>query len=229
MQVMVELRKSLSTSQQEVGKRLGEVVQDVGRNLVQVREHGVERLKSAKAKLEHQQQVRVSSLLAVALACGWLTSLAGALALLPPQARIGEEGQAFDAIASRFSALEANLATEVRARQEEATMSAKAVGDLMRQLAQQVADEVGTRNEEVARLSRELRAVQAESAASVETLANITSRDRDMLAELVSTEIDERVKRDAKVRGFAPRTLLHRVLTGAYARRTATTHPTDGS
>ena len=57
MSVMVELRKALNEEKQHVGAKLGEVVSDLGRNLVEVREHGLERVNSARNTLDKQQRV----------------------------------------------------------------------------------------------------------------------------------------------------------------------------
>lgn len=113
--------------------------------------------------------------------------------------RVEEEGQAFQTIAARFEKLEAALTAESNMRQQESLVSAKATTETLKQLAQRLLDETQSRAAAVRRLSDAVTAVQEESASSVKTLQQITARDRDVLAELVSTEIDARVKRDEKV------------------------------
>lgn len=114
------------------------------------------------------------------------------------QDRIEEESKAFTTIASRFAELEAQLRSESTARQEEAVATAQTTASVLQRLSAQLQEESAARAEAVSRLDRTLQAVKKESAESVQQLATITSRDRDMLAELVSTEIDARVKRDAQ-------------------------------
>ena len=196
MSVMVELRKALNEEKQHVGAKLGEVVSDLGRNLVEVREHGLERVNSARNTLDKQQRVVYRGL--VSRRQPRCRTHARFVLCDPVQDRIEEESKAFTTIASRFAELEAQLRSESTARQEEAVATAQTTASVLQRLSAQLQEESAARAEAVSRLDRTLQAVKKESAESVQQLATITSRDRDMLAELVSTEIDARVKRDAQ-------------------------------